>query len=90
MAALSGAWRYRVSAGTGWPGVMLLGLGEMERFDLQLPSQCGSTSSCLSRSVPEIHWHVAGTLSDQRTTIPSDAWRCRITAGADWLPVSAL
>ena len=37
------------------------------KFDLQLLSQCGSTKSCLSRSVPEIHWHVAGTLSNQQT-----------------------
>ena len=27
---LSGAWRSRVSAGTGWPGVSILCLGEME------------------------------------------------------------
>ena len=30
VATLPGAWRYRVSAGTGWPGVSILGLGEME------------------------------------------------------------
>ena len=30
MATLPGAWRYRVSAGTGWPGVCILWLGEME------------------------------------------------------------
>ena len=34
---------------------------------LQLVSQCGSTSHCLSRSIPEIHSHVAGTLSNQPT-----------------------
>ena len=27
---------------------------------LRLLSQCGSTYTCLSRSIPEIHWHVAG------------------------------
>ena len=32
----------------------------MDRFDLQLLSQCGST--------PETHWHVAGTLGNQQTT----------------------
>ena len=37
------------------------------KFDLQLLSQCGSTYNCLSRSVPEIHTHVAGTLSNQQT-----------------------
>ena len=30
VATLPGAWRYRVSAGTGRPGVSMLGLGEME------------------------------------------------------------
>ena len=39
-------------------------MGEME--SLQLLSQCGSTHNSLSRSVPEIHSHVAGTLSNQQ------------------------
>ena len=30
MDTLPGAWRYMVSAGTGWPGVSILWLGEME------------------------------------------------------------
>ena len=30
VATLPGAWRYRVSAGTGWPGVSILWLGETE------------------------------------------------------------
>ena len=30
--ALPGAWHYRVSAGTGWPGVNILWLGEVERL----------------------------------------------------------
>ena len=30
VAILPGAWRYRVGAGTGWPGVSILLLGEME------------------------------------------------------------
>ena len=30
MATLPGTWRYRVSTGTGWPGVCRLWLGEME------------------------------------------------------------
>ena len=30
VAALPGTWHYRVSAGTGWPGVSVLCLGEME------------------------------------------------------------
>ena len=30
VATLPGSWRYRVSAGTGQPGVSILSLGEME------------------------------------------------------------
>ena len=30
VATLPGTWRYRVRAGTGWPGVSILWLGEME------------------------------------------------------------
>ena len=30
VATLPGTWRYRVSARTGWPGVSILWLGEME------------------------------------------------------------
>ena len=32
VATLPGAWRYRVSAGTGRPGVSILWLGEVESF----------------------------------------------------------
>ena len=32
VATLPGAWCYRVSAGTGWPGVSILWLGEMESW----------------------------------------------------------
>ena len=30
VATMPDAWRYRVSAGTGWPGVSILRLGEVE------------------------------------------------------------
>ena len=43
VATLPGAWRHRVSTGTGRPGVSILWLGEGRRFDLRLVSQCGST-----------------------------------------------
>ena len=33
VATLPGAWRYRVSAGTGRPGVSILSLREMESLD---------------------------------------------------------
>ena len=64
VATLPDAWRYRVRAGTGLPGVSILWLGEMESLVCSFLSQCGSTQNCQSRSVPEIHWHVAGTLSN--------------------------
>ena len=38
VANLPGTLHYRVSAGTGWPGVSILSLGEMEMFGLQLLS----------------------------------------------------
>ena len=62
VATLPGAWRYRVSAGTGQPGVSILWLGEMEGWI------CSFYLSDLCRSVPEIHSHVAGTLSNQQTS----------------------
>ena len=65
VATLPGAWRYRVSAGTGRPGVSISVTGGDGKFGLQRLPQCGSTSTCLSRSGPEIHSHVAGTLSNQ-------------------------
>ena len=36
VATLSGAWRYRVSTGTGRPGVSILWLGEVERLTCNL------------------------------------------------------
>ena len=36
-------------------------------FDQQLLSQCDSMYSCLSRTVPEIDLHVAGTLSNKQS-----------------------
>ena len=36
MATLPGAWRYRDSAGTGWPGVSILWLGEKESLNCNI------------------------------------------------------
>ena len=54
-------WCWRVSAGTGWPSVSKLWLGEIERLICNL-SQCRITHIGLNRSVPEILLHVTGTL----------------------------
>ena len=32
VATLPGTWRYRISAGTGWPGVSILRPGEVESW----------------------------------------------------------
>ena len=57
VATLPGAWPYRVSAGTGGPGVRM-----REKFDLQTSVSVWQhvqlfehTYNCLSRPVPEIH-----------------------------------
>ena len=39
-------------------------------FDLLFLCQCGSTYNCLSRSVPETHMHVVGTLNSRQTAPP--------------------
>ena len=47
VATLSGAWRYRVSTGTGRPGVSILWLGEVERLICNF---------CLSVAARKIVW----------------------------------
>ena len=51
------------------------------KFVLQLLSQCGSKNNCLSRSVPEIHSHVAGTLSNQQTNLIWLTWSSLVSLG---------
>ena len=43
VATMQGAWRYRVSAGTGRPGVSILRLGEVESL---ICSFCLSVAAC--------------------------------------------
>ena len=68
MATLPGAWRYRVSTGTGRPGVSIL--GERESLICSFYLSVAACKNCLCRSVPEIHSYVAGTLSNQQTNNP--------------------
>ena len=42
--------------------------GNTEEEDLQFLSQFANAHSCLRRSIPEIHWHVAGMLSNRLIT----------------------
>ena len=55
VATLPGAWHYRVSAGTGWPGVSILWLGEVESLICNFYLSVAARTIVLSRSVPEIH-----------------------------------
>ena len=65
MATLPGAWRYRVSAGTGQPGVSILWLGEMESLICNFYLSVAAHK--IVWAVHETHSHVAGTLSNQPT-----------------------
>ena len=67
VATLPGAWRYRISAGTGRPGVSILWLGEAESWICNLYLSVAARNIVLCRSVPEIHSHVAERLSYQPT-----------------------
>ena len=70
VATLSGAWRYRVNAGTGWPGVSALSLGEIAslicNFYLDLAART------IVSADPTL-LDVAGRLSNQQTT--TCGWR---------------
>ena len=63
VANLPGTWHYKVSADAGWPSVNILWLDEMESFICDF--LVWKLSERSSRSVPEIHSHVAGMLSNQ-------------------------
>ena len=68
VATLPGAWRYtyRVSTGTGWPGVSILWLGEVERLI------CNFYLSVAARKIvwadPSLRYTSLLLLSNQQTT----------------------
>ena len=68
VATLPGAWRYRVSAGTGWPDVSIMWLGEMESL------VCNFYLSVAARKIvwadPTLRYTgmLLGRLSNQQTT----------------------
>ena len=70
VATLPGAWRYRVSTGTGRPGDSILRLGKAESVICNFYLSVAELKPVLSRSVPEILKHVAGTLIKQPTNTP--------------------
>ena len=53
VSTLPGVWRCKVSAWTGWPGVSILWLGEVENLICNF--YLSVVAPQLSRSVPEIH-----------------------------------
>ena len=55
VATLPGAWRYRVSTGTGLLGVSILWLGEEESWICNFYLSVAARKKCLSISVREIH-----------------------------------
>ena len=76
------------------PGVVgsapeLVGLDLTEwygKFDLQLLSQCGSQYNCLSRSVPETLYNVAGTYNQQHKVGFWSMWvTCRSVKSLEFL-----
>ena len=71
VATLPGAWRLRISAGTGWSGISILLLGRMESLICNFYLSVAARKIVRVDFVPEIHLHVAGTLSNQQTTILS-------------------
>ena len=68
---LPGAWRYRISAGTGRLGVSMLWLGEMESLNCNFYLSVAARK--IVRADPSLRYiqHVAGTFSNQQTK-PSD------------------
>ena len=54
VATMPGAWRHRVSSGTGRPGVSILRLGEMDSLICTFHISVAARIVCLIRSVPEI------------------------------------
>ena len=77
VATLPGAWCY--SQCWDWLAWCQYNVTEWEsKFNLQLLSHWDSMWQGLSREVPEIHWHVAGTLIDQKTSSHYRGFRTRM------------
>ena len=78
-ATLPGAWRYRVSAGTGQPGVSILWLGEMESLVCNF---------CFSVSARKIVWDTLACCWDvkQPTNKQSLSKNCFVGLGV-WCPL---
>ena len=69
---LPGAWHWMIS-GNAWLAASILGLGEMENLICNFYLSVAVCKNCLSRSVLEIHSHVAGMLSKHKQQQPVSA-----------------
>ena len=67
MATLSGVWRYRVSAGTGWPSVMILRLGEVESLICSFYFSVAARKLVLADPSLRYSSMLLGTTSNQHT-----------------------
>ena len=65
VATLPGIWCYRVSAGTGWSGISILWLAEIESLICNFCLSAAAVQLSEQRSASEIHRHIAVTLSKQ-------------------------
>ena len=77
VATLPGAWHYRVSAGTGWPGVSILWLGEVECWF------CNFYLSVAARKIVQIRpWDTLACCWDikQASNQPTKTCICKHTA----------
>ena len=90
VATLPGAWRYRVSTGTGRPGVSILWLGEVERLIWNFYLNVAARKIVWADPSPEIHSHVAGTLSNQQTNIDAANLSAVLIAGSGIKGTTAL
>ena len=82
MDTVSWAWRYRVSAGTGRPGVSILWLGEVEslicNFSCYFCAAAGQivwADPYLRHTFDDVCWLV-GCLTSQQHAIESHGWIC--------------
>ena len=68
-ATLPGAWCHRVSAGTGWPGVSILWLGEMESWICNFYLSVAARKIVWADPSPRYIRMLPGTLSKQQTNL---------------------
>ena len=71
VATLPGAWHYKISAGTGWPGVSKLWLGEVESLIWNFYLSVALSVQILSWDTLACCWDVKQPTNNQLTLWPS-------------------